>query len=64
TLTADRASIVGSEPTAIGTTDVIQGVYESHRNALPQLVAELQNITNSPLHVFFDMTLYVLNGRS
>ncbi len=57
TLTADRASIVGSEPTAIGTTDVIQGVYESHRNALPQLTAELQNITNSPLHVLFDMTL-------
>ncbi len=57
TLTADRASIVGSEPTAIGTTDVIQGVYESHRNALPQLTVELQNITNSPLHILFDMTL-------
>lgn len=57
TLTAGRSSIVGSEPTAIGTTDVIQGVYESHRDALSQLVVELQNITNSPQQVLFDLTL-------
>ncbi len=57
TLTADRASLVGSEPTEIGTTDVIQGVYESHSDALSLLVIELQNITNSPQQVLFDMTL-------
>jgi len=57
TLTANRASMVGSEPTAIGTTDVIQGVYESHSDTLSQLVVELQNIINSPQCILFDMTL-------
>jgi hypothetical protein len=56
-LSADRASIIGSEPTVIGTTDVIQQVYQTHRNALSQLTLELENITSSPQHVLFDMTL-------
>jgi len=57
TLTADRASMVGSDPTVIGTTSVIHQVYESHRTALSQLILALENVTSSPEHVFFDMTL-------
>ena len=57
TLTANRAGLVGSDPQVIGTTDIIQGVFESHSSALSQLGGELENITNSPQHILFDMTL-------
>lgn len=56
-LTADRASMVGSDPSVIGTTSVIHQVYESHGTALSQLVTVLENITSFPEHIFFDMTL-------
>jgi len=56
-LTADRSSMVGDDPSVLGTTSIIQQVYESHRTALSQLVIALENFTNSPEHVLFDMTL-------
>ena len=56
-LSADRASMVGSEPVTLGTTSVIQQVYQSHRDALSQLVVQLENVSSSPQHVLFDMTL-------
>ncbi|MHA1134994.1 MAG: hypothetical protein ACTSSE_00745 [Candidatus Thorarchaeota archaeon] len=56
-LTADRYSIVGDDPSVLGTYSVIHQVYQSHMGALTQLVTALENITSSPEHVFFDMTL-------
>ena len=56
-LSSDRSSIVGSKPATLGNTSVIQEVYKSHRDALAQLVVELENITSSPQYVLFDMTL-------
>ncbi|TFG29070.1 hypothetical protein EU528_10210 [Candidatus Thorarchaeota archaeon] len=56
-LSVDRGSIVGSVPAVIGTSDVIQQVYQSHRNALSQLVLELESIAISPQTILFDMTL-------
>jgi hypothetical protein len=58
TLTADRASLAGENPVTLATSELIEDVYESHRNALNQLVdVELVNITNSPEFLLFDMTL-------
>ena len=57
TLTADRASMVGTAPKIIGSTAVIQEVYQSHRSALSELSSVLENTTNLPEHVLFDMTL-------
>ena len=59
TLTADRASMVGVAPEVIGTTAVIQEVFQSHRSALNELSTMLGNITRQPTHVLFDMTLSV-----
>ncbi len=59
TLTADRASMVGASPEIIGSTDVIQGVFQSHRSALGELTISLENITNRPEHVLFDMRLSI-----
>ena len=56
-LSTDRASIAGSGPTTLGTTAVLQQVYQSHRDALSRLVIEMENISSSPQHVLFDMTL-------
>ncbi|MGY5878942.1 MAG: hypothetical protein RTV31_01770 [Candidatus Thorarchaeota archaeon] len=56
-LSADRASMVGSDPSVIGSTFVILQVFGSHQTALTQLVSALENITSLPEHVLFDMTL-------
>lgn len=56
-LSSDRASMVGSEPVTLGSTIILQQVYHSHRNALSQLVVEMENISNLPQQVLFDMTL-------
>lgn len=57
-LTADRASLAGIDPQTLATTELIESVYESHRNALNQLSnIELVNISNQPEYVLFDMTL-------
>ncbi len=58
TLSADRASIAGADPETLASTELIEDIYESHRNALNHLVdVELVNITNEPEFVLFDMTL-------
>jgi hypothetical protein len=58
TLTADRASLAGEDPQTLATTEMLEAIYESHRNALSQLVnVELVNMTNRPEFVLFDMTL-------
>ena len=57
TLTSDRFSLAGEEPTTLATTDLIESIYESHSDALNQLIdTELANITNRPESIFFDMT--------
>lgn len=57
TLSSNRSSFVGDAPTALGTTEVIQDVYSSHRNALSSLSGILENISNIPTAILFDMTL-------
>ncbi len=58
TLTADRESMVGIDPDTLATTELIEDIYDSHQNALTQLVdMGLVNITNEPELVIFDMTL-------
>ncbi len=57
TLSSNRSFFVGEIPTTIGTTEVIQEVYSSHRNALPRLSEILMGISNKPTNVLFDMTL-------
>ncbi|TFH06837.1 MAG: hypothetical protein E4H14_09865 [Candidatus Thorarchaeota archaeon] len=56
-LSANRVLFVGSEPVTLGTTSVLQQVFQSHRDALSQLVVEMENISSSPQNVLFDMTL-------
>lgn len=56
-LSSDRATFVGPDPSVLGTTTVIQQVYESHRTAISQLIDTLENVTNFPDYVLFDMTL-------
>jgi len=58
TLSANRALLAGENPQTLATTELIEEIYESHRNALNQLVnIELVNITNRPEYLLFDMTL-------
>jgi hypothetical protein len=58
TLTSDRGSLVGTDPQTLASTELIEGIYESHRNALSHLVdVELVNIINEPEFILFDMTL-------
>ncbi|MHA3963433.1 MAG: hypothetical protein AM325_007820 [Candidatus Thorarchaeota archaeon SMTZ1-45] len=58
TLSADRASLVGINPQTLATTELIENIYESHRNALDHLMnVELVDISNEPEFVLFDMTL-------
>ena len=57
TLSADRASIVGTEPATLGSTSILQQVFQSHRDALSQLVVNMENISSSPQYVLFDMQL-------
>ncbi|MFX1603936.1 MAG: hypothetical protein ACFFCK_10665 [Promethearchaeota archaeon] len=59
TLTTPRDSYVDSDTSRIGSTSVLQQVYDSHAAALNVLVTTLDalNITRSPEVVFFDMTL-------
>jgi hypothetical protein len=57
TLSADRAEIVGPEPDILGSTTLIEQVYQSHTTALAHVISDLENITSSPQHVIFDLTL-------
>jgi hypothetical protein len=59
TMTAPRESFIESEPGSLGTTSVIQGVYQSHLDSLQQVVSELEslNMTIMPYCIYFDMTL-------
>jgi hypothetical protein len=58
TLVADRESLAGENPTTLATTELIEGVYQSHESALETLVEEtLVNISNTPKTFLFDMTL-------
>jgi hypothetical protein len=58
TLSADRGALAGEDPQTLATSELIEDIYESHRNALNQLVdLELVNITNEPEYILFDMTL-------
>jgi hypothetical protein len=57
TLSANRADLVGPTPDILGTTTIIEQVYQSHMTALSQVATELENITDGPQHVIFDFTL-------
>ncbi len=57
TLSSDRSSFVGDTPQALGTTEVIQHVYTSHKTALSSLSDILDGILNTPTNILFDMTL-------
>jgi len=58
TLTADRGSLAGENPQTLATTELIENIYESHRTALWHLVdVELDDVTNTPHFILFDMTL-------
>jgi hypothetical protein len=58
TLTANRSSLIDGNDISLGTTELIEGVYLSHRNAFNYLVsASLSGINNTPLAVIFDFTL-------
>ncbi len=58
TLTANRAILVGNDPQSLATTELLENVFESHGNALTQLLdIDLIDITNRPDLLLFDMTL-------
>jgi hypothetical protein len=59
TMTAPRESFFEGEPSSLGTTSVIQGVYQSHLNSLQLVDSELEslNMTSMPYCIYFDMTL-------
>jgi len=58
TLVSNRGFLVGENPDTLATTELIEDIYQSHSNALTNLVDEsLLNITNNPTTVLFDMTL-------
>ena len=58
TLTADRGSLAGTNPETLATTELIEDLYDSHMNALNQLLdVALVDVTNAPEFVIFDMTL-------
>jgi hypothetical protein len=58
TLTANRASLIDDKSISLGTTELIEGVYISHRNAFDYLLSvSLSEINNTPLAVIFDLTL-------
>jgi hypothetical protein len=60
TLTSDRSSLAGEQPTTLATTDLIESIYDSHSNALNQLIDfELTNITSMPEFILFDMTFSI-----
>ncbi len=58
TLTANRALLAGNDPQSLATTELLENVFESHGNALTQLMdTDLVDITNRPDFLLFDMTL-------
>lgn len=58
TLSADRESLAGSNPETLATSQLLTDVYLSHDSGLYLLVYQsLDNITNIPEFVTFDMTL-------
>jgi hypothetical protein len=59
TMTAPRASFFEGDPSSLGTTSVIQEVYQSHLYYLQLLDLELKslNMTQMPSCIYFDMTL-------
>ena len=57
TLSSNRSHFVGSAPTTLGSTNVIQKVYSSHSAALQRLSEALDGISNVPKSILFDMTL-------
>lgn len=59
TMTSPRGSYVGSDTNRIGSTTILQSVYESHLTAFQTLTQDLEdlNITRLPEIVYFDMTL-------
>lgn len=58
TLTANRGMLAGNNPHSLATTELLENVFESHGNALSQLLdSELAEITNRPEFLLFDMTL-------
>jgi len=58
TLVADRGSHVVDSNTTLATSELIEAVYQSHEAAFENLIeVSLNNITNTPNMVLFDMTL-------
>jgi hypothetical protein len=58
TLTANRGSLIEDNPITLGTTELIEEIYLSHRIAFSYLLnVTLSGIINVPLAVIFDMTL-------
>lgn len=57
TLTANRSSFIKNTSISIGTTDVIEQVFSSHRNAITNLTERLTAVLNYPVAVLFDFTL-------
>jgi hypothetical protein len=59
TMTAPRESFLENGLDSLGTTSVIQEVYQSHLDSLQLLLSELEylNMTQVPYCIYFDMTL-------
>ncbi len=58
TLTPNRSAFVDENIQTLATTELIEDIYESHRDAFTYLTnIALSNITNLPLGIIFDMTL-------
>jgi hypothetical protein len=59
TMTAPRTSYLESELSSLGTTSVIQAIYQSHFDSFQLLTSELDslNMAALPYSIYFDMTL-------
>jgi hypothetical protein len=66
TMTAPRSSYFEGDPTSLGTTAVLQGVYQSHLSSLQQVDSELEslNMSRMPYCIYFDMTLSALEWQN
>ncbi len=65
TMTSPRESFLEGDPSSLGTTSLIQGVYQSHLSSLQQVDSELEslNMTSMPYCIYFDMTLSALEWQ-
>ncbi|MFW9888528.1 MAG: hypothetical protein ACFFER_10115, partial [Candidatus Thorarchaeota archaeon] len=65
TLTAPRLSYFDGDPTTLGTTSVLQSVYQSHLSSLLQVDSELEslNMVQMPYRIYFDMTLSMVEWQ-